>query len=120
MEASSLAWCRCPSSMLARCPKNCWQTHSPDAGRTSWPVACRAASIDPVLGDGGVLEASAWVHDVGYAPALGKTGFHPLDGARYLRDIGAPSRIVGLVAFHSSAASEAQAFGVADDLVLQG
>jgi len=79
-------------------------------------VACRAASIDPVLGDGGVLEASAWVHDVGYAPALGKTGFHPLDGARYLRDIGAPSRIVGLVAFHSSAASEAQAFGVADEL----
>ena len=42
--------------------------------------------------------------------------FHPLDGARYLRELGAPQRIVDLVAFHSSAWAEAQEFGVADEL----
>ncbi|MGH3588381.1 MAG: HD domain-containing protein, partial [Pseudonocardia sp.] len=30
-----------------------------------------------------VLEAAAWLHDIGYASPLAVTGFHPLDGARY-------------------------------------
>ncbi len=30
------------------------------------------------------LVAAAWLHDVGYAPGVTDTGFHPLDGARYL------------------------------------
>ena len=33
----------------------------------------------------GVLVAAAWLHDIGYAPGVKDTGFHPLDGARYLR-----------------------------------
>lgn len=70
-----------------------------------------------ILGDGGdVLEASAWAHDIGYAPDVAVTGFHPLDGARYLRRAGASERIVALVALHSAAASEAEAFGVAHEL----
>lgn len=35
-----------------------------------------------------VLVAATYVHDVGYAPELAQTGFHPLDGARFLRDAG--------------------------------
>ena len=33
------------------------------------------------------MTAAAWLHDIGYAPAVDDTGFHPLDGARYLRDV---------------------------------
>jgi HD superfamily phosphodiesterase len=35
--------------------------------------------------DTDVLVAATWLHDIGYSPALTDTGFHPLDGARYLR-----------------------------------
>ncbi|GAA4906462.1 hypothetical protein EV188_103496 [Actinomycetospora succinea] len=56
------------------------------------------------------------MHDIGYAPDLAVIGFHPLDGARYLNEEGAPRRVVDLVAFHSSAWVEAQEFGVADEL----
>jgi len=38
------------------------------------------------------LVAAAWLHDIGYAPGLAVTGFHPLDGARFLRRAGAGGR----------------------------
>lgn len=66
--------------------------------------------------DGALLEATAWVHDVGYAPPVAVTGFHPLDGARYLAAEGALPRVIGLVAFHSSAWAEAREFGVAAEM----
>ena len=50
-----------------------------------------------------LLVAAAWLHDIGYAPALRDTGFHPLDGARHLRAIGWPPAICNLVAHHSGA-----------------
>jgi HD superfamily phosphodiesterase len=34
-----------------------------------------------------LLEAAAWLHDIGYSPEIAVSGFHPLDGARYLRDV---------------------------------
>jgi putative nucleotidyltransferase with HDIG domain len=50
-------------------------------------VAARARSLAPVLGaDADLLEAAAWLHDIGYAPDLTVTGLHQLDGARYRRD----------------------------------
>lgn len=63
-----------------------------------------------------ILVAAAWLHDVGYAPDLAETGFHPLDGARYLRERGFPDRIVNLVAHHSGARYEAAERGLVDDL----
>lgn len=68
-------------------------------------VAERARTIALVLGeDAELLEAAAVLHDIGYAPDLAKTGFHPLDGARYLRDVAnADERVVQLVAHHSCA-----------------
>jgi hypothetical protein len=44
------------------------------------------------------------------------TGFHPLDGARFLREEGAPARVVDLVALHSAAATEAEEVGLAAEL----
>ncbi len=45
-------------------------------------VAATAATIADLLGaDAEVLAAAAWLHDIGYSPALAVTGFHPLDGA---------------------------------------
>jgi hypothetical protein len=70
----------------------------------------RIASAD---GDeDGTLAMAAWCHDIGYAPELVLTGFHPLDGASYLRRIGASDRVVSLVAHHSFAALEASLRGM--------
>lgn len=68
-------------------------------------VAERAKEVRQVLGvNAGLLIAAAALHDVGYAPRLAATGFHPLDGARFLRDEhGAEERLVRLVANHSFA-----------------
>jgi HD superfamily phosphodiesterase len=63
------------------------------------------------------LAAAGWLHDVGYAPAIAVTGFHPLDGARWLRSIGFDERVVGLVAHHSCAYLEADERGLLDVLV---
>ena len=50
-----------------------------------------------------LLVAAAWLHDIGYAPGLRDTGFHPIDGARHLQTIGLPPAICNLVAHHSGA-----------------
>jgi HD domain len=78
-------------------------------------VAAQARALAPILGDDAdLLEAAAWLHDIGYAPELADTGFHPLDGARYLRDVEhADSRLCRLVANHSCAILEADERGLA-------
>ena len=75
-------------------------------------------SLAPVLGaDAELLEAAAWLHDIGYAPGLATTGLHPLDGARYLRDTQhADALLRRLVAHHSWAIIEAGERGLADIL----
>ncbi|MCD5315791.1 HD domain-containing protein [Kineosporia babensis] len=62
------------------------------------------------------LEAAAVLHDIGYAPNLTKTGFHPLDGARFLRSSGVDELVVRLVANHSYALLEAEERGLRDVL----
>ncbi|MFF5925761.1 HD domain-containing protein [Streptomyces hydrogenans] len=81
-------------------------------------VAKRAVEVSQVLGqDAGLLVAAATLHDVGYAPRLATTGFHPLDGARFLRDEhGADERLVRLVANHSFALLEAEERGLREEL----
>jgi putative nucleotidyltransferase with HDIG domain len=81
-------------------------------------VAARARGLAPVLGaDADLLEAAAWLHDIGYAPALALTGLHQLDGARYLRDAQhADALLRRLVAHHSCAIIEAGERGLADVL----
>ncbi|MEU8758542.1 HD domain-containing protein [Streptomyces sp. NPDC048659] len=81
-------------------------------------VAARAAGLGHVLGGNAeLLAAAAVLHDVGYAPRLAETGFHPLDGARFLRDEhGADARLVRLVANHSFALLEAEERGLREAL----
>ena len=61
--------------------------------------------------------AAAWLHDVGYAPTLVKTGLHALDGAAHLVVLGFPSVVTGLVAFHTGATYEAEERGLVDALL---
>ena len=78
-------------------------------------VAARARSLAPSLGsDADLLEAAAWLHDIGYLPELAATGLHGLDGARYLRDVQhAEPLLCRLVAHHSCAVIEAEERGLA-------
>lgn len=81
-------------------------------------VAGAAEAISYLLGDDASrLISAAWLHDIGYAPSLVSTGFHPLDGARYLRDVEkVDSLLCRLVANHSQAIVEARNRHLADDL----
>ncbi|MEU4649929.1 HD domain-containing protein [Nocardia fluminea] len=64
-----------------------------------------------------LLRAAAILHDVGYSPRLALTRFHPLDGARFLRDQhGADERLTRLVANHSCALLEAEERGLRHEL----
>jgi hypothetical protein len=75
-------------------------------------------SLAAVLGaDADLLEAAAWLHDIGYAPGLVVTGLHALDGARFLCDAQhVDTMLCRLVAHHSYAIAEAGERGLADVL----
>jgi putative nucleotidyltransferase with HDIG domain len=81
-------------------------------------VAARAAELAPALDvtERETLTTAAWLHDIGYAPDIARTGFHPLDGARFLRDEGWPPEVVNLVAHHSGARYEGAERGLAEEL----
>jgi putative nucleotidyltransferase with HDIG domain len=82
-------------------------------------VARKAEQVAASLAlNDGPLVASAWLHDIGYAPSIADTGFHPLDGARYLATHGVPERVVNLVARHSYAIFEAELRGISDQLAV--
>jgi hypothetical protein len=84
-------------------------------------VAGTARGLAPVLGpDADLVTAAAWLHDIGYAPDVAATGFHPLDGARHLRDTeGASAMLCRLVAHHSCAMNEAIERGLARELAAE-
>jgi putative nucleotidyltransferase with HDIG domain len=62
------------------------------------------------------LLVAAWLHDVGYAATIRRTGFHALDGAQFLEASGVDRRVVCLVAHHSAAVFEAVERGFAREL----
>jgi putative nucleotidyltransferase with HDIG domain len=82
-------------------------------------VARKAARLADRLfsgADAEALEAAAWLHDLGYAPDIRDTGFHPLDGAVWLRKSGFDERVASLVAYHTRADIEAEERGLADKI----
>ena len=103
-------WQRLAEQLLAEPLPRRW-VHSQGVGR-------KAESIAHIVGgDADVLISAAWVHDIGYTPELVTTGFHPLDGARYLRDTEhADPRVCSLVAYHSCAHIEARNRGLGEAL----
>lgn len=84
-------------------------------------VAKQARQVTMVVpaADRDLLVAAAYLHDVGYAPALAVTGFHPLDGARWIKEQGQSERLARLVAHHSCARYEAQVRGLLDVLLAE-
>jgi putative nucleotidyltransferase with HDIG domain len=98
--------------------------HLASALPTRWQhvqaVAAKATSVGPaVRQDADLLSAAAWLHDIGYSPDLVDTGFHPLDGARYLRASGFDQRVARLVAHHSGAVFEASERGLREALLTE-
>lgn len=81
--------------------------HSQAVGRLAVEVA-EALSLGS--SDREMLVAAAYLHDVGYDAELAVTGFHPLDGARWLRSLG-EVRLAGLVAHHSGGTAEGSGDG---------
>jgi HD domain len=65
------------------------------------------------------LEAAAWLHDIGYKPELALTAFHPLDGARWLRDHSWPTETCRLVAWHTESVEEARLYGLDRELAAE-
>lgn len=92
---------------------------NPERWRHTAGVARRAEAAAVTLTDSDDVEtliAAAWLHDIGYAAPLRRTGFHPLDGARHLDRSGWPPRLVALVAHHSDARSVARLQGLSAEL----
>lgn len=87
-----------------------------------WAHVCGVAAtaellvvgLDAVYAD--AVVTAAWLHDVGYAPSVRSTGFHPIDGAVLVRDERFPAVVVSLVAYHTGAVFEARERGLSDVL----
>ena len=96
VRVDPLSAARIASASLADCPNG-------------GPMSRRWPRSRP-LGDP-VTFGCRWLHDVGYSPDVRVTGFHALDGAVYLRDLGLPPEVVSLVAYHTGAEFEAEERG---------
>jgi putative nucleotidyltransferase with HDIG domain len=99
--------------------RRCLQAALPRRWSHVEAVARKAARLADLLfrgADAEVLEAAAWLHDLGYAPDVRDTGFHPLDGAVWLRKAGFEDRVCALVAHHTRADIEAEERCLADKL----
>ncbi len=111
----------------------------PDVNLIDWAAAC-SSDLLSMLGDRwlhvqGVVDRARWVaeildeerrpyliaaaymHDIGYAPSLKRTGFHPLDGAYYICSFGY-EHLASLVAHHSESRFEARLRGLESELNL--
>jgi hypothetical protein len=102
-DAEHLAELKLASSLPRR-----WRHVRSVARRARWAAGKLELSDD--------LVTAAWLHDIGYAPQLVETAFHPLDGARYLRGVGVDGQVVSLVAYHSCAQIEAEVRGLGREL----
>jgi hypothetical protein len=109
-----IRWARALAERLLADPLPRRWAHSQGVGR-------KAESIASLVGDDAdALVAAAWLHDIGYAPSLVVTGFHPLDGAAYLRDVAhGDERVCALVANHSCACVEAAGRGLGERLAAE-
>jgi hypothetical protein len=65
------------------------------------------------------LYEAAWLHDIGYHLRIALTGFHALDGARWLQASGWRSETCRLVAWHTAASTEGTLRGLADVLAAE-
>lgn len=81
------------------------RAHSLAVGRK----AAAVSDLVPAALNADVVTA-ATLHDVGFGHPV--TGFHALDGARYLASVGFSSVVCHLVVYHSASTSEAEERGL--------
>jgi HD domain len=81
-------------------------------------VAQQASKVSDFLDDRWSLAIidAAWLHDIGHSPTVSSSGFHPLDGARWLCAEGFSEETCSLVAWHTGAIYEARERGLEDEL----
>lgn len=83
---------------------------------TRWAHVRGVAEVVQQWADAGLvgddLVKAAWLHDIGYAEPIRRTGMHALDGGNYLELHGLESKIVSLVVHHTGAWSEAEERGL--------
>jgi predicted hydrolase (HD superfamily) len=91
---------------------------NPDRLHHSAAVTARARALAITVAPSAVdtLVAAAWLHDIGYGSRARQSGFHPLDGALFLRGEGWPAGVCALVAHHSGARFVARVLGLDDRL----
>lgn len=84
----------------------------PDRRMHSLAAGRKAASVASVLQPALRAEVivAATLHDIGYGHPV--TGFHPLDGARFLTEWGFSRMVCHLVAHHSASTYEAEDRGI--------
>lgn len=89
-------------------------TRLPHTGR----VTSQASLVSDFLDDrwSCAIVDAAWLHDIGHSPAVSNSGFHPLDGARWLREQRFSMDTCSLVAWHTGAIHEARERGLEDEL----
>lgn len=110
MEPANLStWAEQQAAALLANLGDRWKHVQGVAAQARWVCAVLAPEDRPFL------IAAAWLHDIGYAPSLSRLGFHPVDGARYVRQQG-HERLASLVAHHSGARFEAEERGLVDAL----
>jgi hypothetical protein len=68
------------------------------------------------LGWRSAVSDAAWLHDIGHSPEIAATGFHPLDGARWLSDNGWPTDTCRVVAWHTEPWEEGRLRGLEEQL----
>lgn len=83
--------------------------HVEGAARAAAQVVTHLSNLEVSRGR---LIAAAWLHDIGYASEVRASGFHPLDGAEFLREGGWDGEVTRLVAHHSHARLLAPYYGV--------
>jgi hypothetical protein len=104
------AWAQAEQHLARQLPRR-W-AHVQGVARLASRVG-RALLTDP---ERELLVAAALLHDIGYAPPLVDSGYHPLDGARFLTGERASPRLANLVAQHSGAVFVARLRGLAAEL----
>ncbi|MEU1587185.1 HD domain-containing protein [Micromonospora sp. NPDC005710] len=104
----------------AQLSEQCLAAALPRRWRHVQAVGAKAESLGRLVGDDAeVLAAAGWLHDIGYAPDIADTGFHALDGARWLLRQGFEPRLASLVAHHSCASYEAEERGLKPALMAE-
>lgn len=122
--ATCRVWHARVTSQLLRYARECARANLEVQAPSAWQRGERAAGhASHVVHElarprGDVIVAAAWLHALGEAPRLVRTGFSPVDGALHLLAEGWPSPVISLVAYQAQARLLAPAFDATGQLAL--